>query len=225
MQIQVLSPCRQGQDVALSYDTVDLRRVLPTGGAGVYTLDLFAGDRKSVDITFADGTRRVLPVVANDLGRVSKIAVRWRAPVNLDLHVFENGAMAGQPGHVWTQAPASAAAAVEVVKATGRGHGFLNAFDDGPGDKIEVYTYVHGSQDQGTNVAMALDHETRGSLPAAATCGQGALAKIEFGVIMLARSGEVSSAGGIFKPARCDEPLAAAARFDYGLMPVIATRN
>ncbi len=222
MQIQIVSPCRQGQDIGLSYDTVALRRMLPAGGSGTFTLDLFAGDRKSVDVTFADGTRRVLPAVAHDLGRVSKVAVRWHAPVNLDLHVFENGATAGQPGHVWTAAPASAVAAVDAVKATGRGQGFLNAFDEGPGDKVEIYTYVHGPQDQGTNVAMALDHETRGSQPTAATCGQGALAKVDFAVTLLSRSGQLARATGAFKAARCDQPLAAAERFDYGLMPVIA---
>ena len=225
MQVQVNSPCRRGQEIGVSYDTIVLKRSMPTSGTGVFVLDLFASDRKSVDIIFADGTRRVLPAVARDLDKVSKVAIRWRAPVNLDLHVFEHAAKAGGPGHVWSQAPSSAEAAVNAAQSDGLGRGFLNAFDDGNDDKIEIYTYVHGAQDQANTVAMALDHETRGSQPAAAMCGQGAHAKVEFGVTMLSRKGELVRASGAFKPARCDQPLAAAERFDYALMPVIAVRN
>ena len=225
MQVRVNSPCRSGQEIGVSYDTIVLKRTLPASGTGVFVIDLFASDRKSVDMTFADGTRRVLPAVARDLDRVSKVAIRWRAPVNLDLHVFEHAATAGGPGHVWSQAPSSAEAAVDAARSNGLGHGFLNAFDDGNDDKLEIYTYVHGTQDQGTPVAMALDHETRGSQPTAATCGQGAHAKVEFGITMLSRKGELARASGTFKPARCDQPLAATERFDYALMPVITVQN
>ena len=164
-----------------------------------------------------------------DLDKVSKIAVRWRAPVNLDLHVFEHAAAAGQPGHVWASAPSSSEAALKSAAARGRGAGFFSSFDDYPddkaGDRMEVYTYVHGAQDAGDTVAMALDHETRGSQPSPATCGQGAHAKVDFSVTMLSRRGEVVRAGGAFKPARCDQPLSPVERFDYALMPVIAVRN
>ncbi len=224
-QIRIESPCRRGQDVGLVYDGVEIKRQLPANGSGYFTLDLFAGDRRSVDVTFADGTRRVIPVAAADLDKVSKVAVRWRAPVNLDLHVFEHAAGAGQPGHVWTGATASADSAIKARTASGLGRGFLTTYEESQGDKVEVYTYIHGEKDQGGTVAMALDHETRGSLPSEATCGQGPLAKVAFQVSMLSPRGEVARAAGSFKPARCNQPLAAADRFDYALMPVITVRN
>ena len=224
-QISIQSPCRRGQDVGFVYDGIEIRRQLPASGTGVFALDLFAGDRRSVDVAFADGTRRVIPVTAADLDKVSKIAVRWRAPVNLDLHVFEHAAGAGQPGHVWPGATTSPEAAHKTRAASGLGRGFLTVYDDGQGDKVEVYTYFHGEKDQGGTVAMALDHETRGSLPSEATCGQGPLAKVEFAVSMLSPKGEIARAAGNFKPARCNQPLAAADRFDYALMPTITIRN
>ena len=232
MQIRVASPCRAGQAIAFRYDNVELKRALPASGSGLFTIDLFAGDRKSLDVTFADATRRVLPVAATDLDKVSKVAVRWRAPVNLDLHIFEHAAGAGQPGHVWANAPSSAEAALKSAAASGRGAGFMNSFDEQEDrteakavDKIEVYTYVHGAQDAGDTVVMALDHETRGSQPSPATCGQGSQAKVDFGVTLLSRKGDVIRAGGVFKPARCDQPLSPSERFDYALMPVISVRN
>lgn len=224
-RIRIASPCRRGQDIGLVYDGVEIRRQLPASGTAAFALDLFAGDRRSVDVTFADGSRRVVPVVAADLDKVSKIAVRWRAPVNLDLHVFEHAAGAGQPGHVWAGAATSADAALKTQAASGLGRGFLTAYDDGQGERIEVYTYIHGDKDQGGTVAMALDHETRGSAPTGATCGQGALARVEFAVTMLSPRGEIARAAGRFKPASCDQPLAAVDRFDYALMPTIAVRN
>ena len=225
MQVRVDSPCRRNQEIAFTYDNITFKRPLPASGTGLVTSDLFAGDKTSVELTFADETRRVLPVAALDLDKVSKVAIRWRAPVNLDLHVFEHAASAGQPGHVWANAPSSSEAALKSVQASGRGHGFFTALDDGDGDKVEVYTYVHGERDTDGSIAMALDHETRGSQPAEATCGQGALAKVDFGVTMLSRKGDVVRASGAFKPARCNQPLSPVERFDYALMPVIAMRN
>ena len=224
-QIRIASPCRRGQDIGLVYDGVEIRRQLPASGTAAFALDLFAGYRRSVDVMFADGSRRVIPVVAADLDKVSKISVRWRTPVNLDLHVFEHAAGAGQPGHVWAGSATTADAALKSRAASGLGRGFLTAYDDGQGERLEVYTYIHGEKDQGGTVAMALDHETRGSAPAEATCGQGALARVEFAVTMLSPGGGIARAAGRFKPARCDQPLAATDRFDYALMPAIAVRN
>ena len=225
MKVRVTSACRRGQDIGFVYDVVELKKIMPASGALEFIFDAFSGDTKSVDVTFADGTRRVLPVMVEDLGRVSKIAVRWRGPVNLDLHVFEHAASAGQAGHVWSRQSSSSETALREAQASGRGKGFLTTFEDGAGDKLEVYTYVHGERDGNSNIAMAIDHETRGDLPTQATCGQGVLAKVDFGLTMLSRSGELSRASGMLKPARCDQPLPAAERFDYGLMPVIPLRQ
>ena len=225
MKVRVTSPCRRGQDIGFAYDVVELKKVMPANGNLEFAFDAFSGDTKSVDVTFADGSRRVLPVMVEDLGRVSKIAVRWRGPVNLDLHVFEHAAGAGQAGHVWARQASSSEAALREAQASGRGKGFLTLIEEGAGDRLEVYTYVHGEKDGNSSIAMAVDHETRGDLPSQATCGQGALAKVDFGLTLLSRSGELTRASGLLKPARCDQPLPAAERFDYGLMPVIALRQ
>lgn len=227
MSIRIASPCRKGQEVRLGYDIAELTRTLSAAGLLELTLDAFAGDRKSVSLQFADGYQRVLPVVAGDLDRLSKVAVRWRAPVNLDLHAFEHAAAPGAAGHVWSEAPSTAEAALSSRDAARQGRGFLGTFDEGQGsgDKLEVYTYVHGEQDSGTAVGFALDYASRGETPALPGCDDGAQARVEFTVTMLARTGELSRAGGVLKPLRCGQAITAAERLDPALLPVIRTRN
>ena len=227
MRIEVQSACRKGQAIVFVYDGIEIRREIPADGGLVFVLDCFAGDRKSVDIVFADGMRRVLPVTAGDLDKVTKVAVRWRSPVNLDLHAFEHATAPNSGAHVFEKAPSAAEAALATARESRRGRGFLSTIDDGqnPGDKLEVYTYVHGETDPDHPVALALDHETRGELPAGPTCGQGALARVEFSITMLSPRGSLVRANGVMKPARCGEPIAIADRLDQALMPVIVTNR
>ena len=89
MTLSIASACHAGQDVRIVYDTAALVRRLSATGALEIVIDLFAGTKRSVDVVFADNARRVIPAVASDMDKVSKVAVIWRAPVNLDLHAFE----------------------------------------------------------------------------------------------------------------------------------------
>ena len=232
MQVRVASACRAGQSLKLVYGGAELVRPLGRDGTLDLDLDLFAGDRRSIDVLFADGTRRVLPTLALDLDRVSKVAVTWSAPVDLDLHVWEPAEGGSQqPAHLWAARPSSGPAALESVEAGGRGRGFLGTIDDGrgPGDKLEVYTFLHGTADAvgagGEGVRMALDHATRGATPDADNCGTGATARVEFTLVMLARGGEVSRARGTLATVACDRAIDQRDRFDTSLMPVVRPRG
>ncbi len=114
-----------------------------------------------VDVRFGDNTRKTVPVAARDLDKVSKIAVLWRAPVNLDLHVFEYAARHDQAGHLWAKKPSAIATARLASQSEKRGHGFLSAIDDEQslGDKIEVYTFLHNDeQASGVRLQMLWDN-------------------------------------------------------------------
>lgn len=213
MLLRVASACRAGQSVSLGYGGITLARQLDGTGRLETTLDLFAG-AAPVEVAFGDSTRWQIAARGNDLDRVDKVAIIWSAPVDLDLHVFEHGSTASQPGHVWASAPSSASAARDLVRSTRQGRGFLSRADagQGQGDKLEVYTFFReDSQPRGT-VQVLVDYASRGEVPSGAACGAGEHARVAFRSITISR-GFVVRANGQIQPAECGVPLAAGARF------------
>ena len=98
MALRITAACHPNETVQISYAGAEFLRKLNAWGALDFTLDCFAGTSSVVDVRFGDNTRKTIPVVARDLDKVSKIAVLWRAPVNLDLHVFEYAGVTARPG-------------------------------------------------------------------------------------------------------------------------------
>ncbi len=91
MRITILSPCRRGQKIRLSYAGFEYSRTLDDIGFLTTTLDSIAGDAVPVTVLFEDGSRNTLTVTAQDLDRVTQLAVLWRAP------------------SIWTSTPSSTA--------------------------------------------------------------------------------------------------------------------
>jgi hypothetical protein len=213
--------------VQISYGGAEIIRKLNSFGSLDYVLDCFAGAGSGVEVRFADGTSRSLPVVANDLDKVSKIAVVWRSRVNLDLHVFEYAAKYGETGHLWASVPSSLVSARVQGQAGDRGHGFISASDDDKslGDKLEVYTFYHNDQQSAGAIALALDNETRGENPSGAHCGQGALAEIGFDVSILPRRGQVTRQSGVLTRVECGATLTQDARFNQSALPGLRIRK
>ena len=171
---------------------------------------------------------RAFPPRGLDFDRVSKIAIVWRVPVNLDLHALEYTARQGGAGHVWASAPSSSEAALEQSRKTARGRGFMSAVADGTAeeDKVEVYTFWHAEGQEGGAVSLMVDYETRGDLPRAEACGSGQLASVNFRVFRLARgSASAVSEQRALAAAPCGQPLPAEARFNPDLMPHLLIRR
>lgn len=126
MQLTLVSSCRAGQEIVWSYGGAEFAAKLDAAGKLDVIVDCFAGATTPVDMTLADGTELSLPVTALDLDKVTKVAVIWRAAVDLDLHAFEYAAQAGEPGHVWSGGPGSLDAARERLDKASRGAGFLS---------------------------------------------------------------------------------------------------
>lgn len=227
MRIRVAAACRKNEAVQISYGGAELIRNLDAWGSLDLALDCFAGASSVVELRFADGSRKTLAVTANDLDKVSKVAVIWRAPVNLDLHVFEYGAGFDKPGHVWAKAPGAQGAARLKAQAERKGHGYLSSTDGEKslGDKIEVYTFFHNDEQATGSIALALDYETRGETPSAATCGRGALAEVDFQVVILPRKGQATRQSGVLTRVDCGTKISQEARYNQSALPGLRIRK
>jgi len=227
MRIFAAAQCRAGQPVHVSYGGAELIRAFDAAGKLDIVLDCFAGAGSTVEVRYSDGARQMVAAAANDLDKVSKVAVIWRAPINLDLHVFEYAARFGQAGHVWAKAASSIAEAQAKARADRRGHGFLSSTDSeqSVGDKVEVYTLLHEDAQTAGAIGLALDYETRGDLPSGATCGEGALAEVDFQVVILPRGGKPARQSGVLTRADCGTRLTPEARFNQATLPGLRIRR
>ncbi len=227
MRIDVASPpCRAGQLATIAYGPVSIARPLDQAGRASIILDLFLGTSTGVAAVFQDGSRREVDIRTEDMASVSKIAIVWKADVNLDLHAYEFTARDNDPGHVWAGATDPAEAARDGARKSGRGHGFLGMVSDAatPGDKVEVYTFWHSGDGRGV-VTLALDYETRGDVPGGQTCGTGVLASMAFTVWRLPRGAATAlSEERSLSAVPCGVPLAREVRFNPDSVPHLSVR-
>ena len=107
MRVVVTSSCRAGQEIAWTYGGAEFQTTLDGQGRQEFIVDAFAGISTPVEIKFTDDTLISLPVEALGLDRLAKIAVIWRAPVELGLHAFEYAALPGDTGHISAATPSS----------------------------------------------------------------------------------------------------------------------
>lgn len=213
--LDISEPCRKGELVSIRYAPYVFMRTLDGDGRLRFVLDLFQGPEPAVSVVYASGESRPVEIIATDIDRVSKVAVIWGKPINLDLHVFEYAAASGATGHIWPKSPSDAEAAREVSTRTQRGHGFLSFASDGtePGHQVEVYTLWHYPGQSGGVVATALDYETRGAAASGPSCGDGELAEIQFETITLTPRRPAVRERGMIPRAPCGQPLLERARF------------
>ncbi len=227
MRIIIASPCRPQQDVHIIYAGIELIRRLDGAGGLSIDIDCIAGADFPVDIMFEDGSRESLKVAALDLPRITKIAVLWRAPVNLDLHAFEYAAGPDSPGHIWAGHPSSAKEAEAGLTQTGRGHGFMSSVSTGveAGAKLEVYTFWrHATQKNGI-ISMALDYESRAKRPQDPdTCGNGLYAEVRYETILFDRNISVKRQFGSLGSIGCNVQLSGLARYNNKTIPEISAK-
>jgi hypothetical protein len=227
MRVNIASPCRAGQTVVVAYGPFKASGRIDADGYASIPIDLFLGGSAAVTAGFEDGTSRVVAVASRDLDRVSKVAVLWREPVNLDLHAYEYTARGNDAGHVWAGATQSAEEALQAAESSGRGHGFMSTRSDASvsGDKLEVYTLWQPAGEAVGVVTMALDYETRGDVPKGETCGEAKLASIPVMVWRL-RRGEPAAEreDRLLSPQPCGQALSHEVRFNPDSMPHLTIR-
>ena len=227
VQVAVDSECRRSQKVVVRYGSYELSHTLDAKGHGDFMIDLFLGRDEGAQLGFADGTAQGVPATSADATEVAKVAVIWTAPVDLDLHAYENGLGSGKLGHLWSGRRSTAEAAKAAASETGRGAGFISSVSDASteGTRIEVYTYFPSPDQDSAAVSLTLDYATRGSTPAGPYCGQSALAEVPFEVVSINARGEARRESGRISAAKCDDPLSEAARHARGVVPDLRFRR
>jgi hypothetical protein len=227
MGLRIDSACRAGEFMQIRYGGIDLIRRIGDSGVLYFDLDLFAGVGKAVDLVFFDGTRKAVPADAKDMDRVSKVALFWKSPINLDVHAFEYAAAYGEAGHRWSRVATDAASTMARAKEGQRGQGFVSTAADGTGAGLhmEVYTFVHADNEPAGSVALAIDYETRGDMPAGDVCGPGQLANIGYEFRALSRDGQTAGGTGTIRSAPCGTPLTQAVRYQQAGLPTLRFRK
>jgi hypothetical protein len=220
MRAAIASPCRKGQALTVSYGGYETSRKIDASGNAAVDVDLFLGNTQPVSLTYPDGHSETVQPAARDLREVSKVALIWQAPVNLDLHALENGVNPGDAGDVWPGAGVTAETAKSKL-ADGRGSGFVSLSDDGghEGSKIEVYTFFHSPEQPNGVVSMMLDYVSRGNSPSGEFCGTGDKATIPYEVVLLSPKGVSTRERGVIAPAACGAKFTAASRLIRDAVP------
>ena len=205
----IASPCRKGQPVSVSYGGTKTVRKIDANGNAKFDVDLFLGNSQPVALSYLGGHTETVQPAAGDLADVFKIALIWDAPVNLDLHAFENGALAGKSGHLWAGSAGTPNAAKAQLTDNGRGGGFVSLSDDGAheGSKVEVYTFYRSAEQPTGVVAMSLDYASRGDTPSGEYCGTGAHARVTYETVTWSPKGTTARERGAIASAACGVPL------------------
>jgi hypothetical protein len=227
MQLAVVSPCRKQENVRTLYAGIELIHTFNQAGELKTTIDCVAGDGFPLEVVFEDGTRSTVKVAALDLDRVTKVAVLWRPPVNLDLHAFEYAARPDSPGHIWAGAPSSASDAQARMIETNRGHGFMTTVSNGtePGAKLEVYTFWRQADQKNGVISMALDYESRARRPQDPdTCGNGLYSEVRYETILFDRNISIKRQFGSLGTIDCNLQLDGFARYNNKTIPEITAK-
>ena len=222
------SQCRKFETVRIRYAGLEFIRSIDEQGRLEFALDCIAGDAMPVDFFLADGSQVSKKIATFDLDRVTKIAVVWSAPVNLDLHAFEYAALPGSPGHVWQGAPSRADDAKSLMAKDRRGHGFISTTSSGKerGTKLEVYTFWQEPNQKAGVINMALDYESRASATGDdETCGTGLYSDLEYEAVILDRNRPAKRTFAKFASLDCAVKLSGPDRYSHKAVPEITIRN
>lgn len=226
LEIKLRSPCLAGRPVTFVYAGHEFVRTVGDGGELTFVLDMFEG-AAPVALKLDDGSTTNIDASSVNFAQVSKVAVLWSAPVNLDLHALEYLAPRDGPGHVWSKSPGSLDAALTAAREGSRGRGFLSTDDTGAGSgtHAEVYTFLHNKNQRQGAITLLIDYETRGDMPSGDYCGQGRLAVIEALVVRLRPGGKVEKETVRLGSAPCGQQLPESRRFNSDTLSDLLARG
>ncbi len=206
-RIQIASSCRAGQSIELNYAGVRFARKLNENGHLEIIFDCFAGDRQPIEFLFSDGHSITRSPVTKDLDRVSKVAVIWQQPINIDLHAYEYAAAPGEDGHLWENHRSAFADANKQAVNSNKGRGYLSSVSNakGNGQKIEVYTFINSPRQTRGIIKLALNSGGEHTLPQNAACEQAEPLSVEYNTTLLVRNSLIKKSHGVLLIEDCDK--------------------
>ncbi|MEM9010660.1 MAG: hypothetical protein AAGE18_05485 [Pseudomonadota bacterium] len=160
--LELAVPCAPGHLVEIVHGPLRFHAEIDEEGRLALSLPAFA-EAATVEARFGDGLSVRADVRIRDLNRVSRVALVWDDPVDLNLHAREFGAAENADGHVWQSAPRSPR------EARRSGGGYLTALGpqgDIAGARAEVYTLPLQRRTPSGIVSLAVQ-----ALQAEAFCG------------------------------------------------------
>jgi hypothetical protein len=226
-QITVTSPCRKSEPIQLTDGAMTMTRSLDGNGRATAVIDVLMPQSTPIVVTFNDGQSRDVVALTGAPAGVTKVAVIWQGPVDLELHAFEYAALPAEPGHVWSGAKSSHEETLRRTRGDSRGHGFLTSSSEpgAAGGRMQVYSFVHTADAPKGIVTMRPDYASRGELPAGDFCGSGQFSTVAFDVLIRSGTGDIRQERGVIPSARCGEKLDPGARLIGGAVPDIRVRN
>lgn len=226
IEINLKSLCLSGRNVTFTYASHQFVRAVGSNGELQFVLDLFEG-AAPLALKLPDGATTPVDLSGVDFKGVSKVAVLWSTPVNLDLHAQEYLASRGSPGHVWANSPGSLDQSQAAARDGNKSRGFIGMSDDGQGEgtHAEVYSFLHNPNQRNGSVTLIIDYETRGDVPSGRYCGDGDLARIEVQVVRLRPGGRVEKETVRFGAVPCGQKVPEATRFNRDLLGDLVARG
>ncbi len=177
-EVIIESPCHARTVAELSYDGLRFGVALDAAGAGTVAAVGFQQASDAV-LRFAGGETIDFNIPFSDTERMTRVALAWEMPVDLDLHAFEFGALPRSDGHVRPDQPRS------YRDVRRRGGGYLLEYQPvrGVGQSVSVYTYWRRHGSRSGVVKLKVDFASRDGRKRPDTCSGGALAEPDFTVL------------------------------------------
>ena len=176
--INILSPCHAGTLAELKYSGLKIAVPISEDGSGA-VLALGFEANSAAQITFAGGDRITFDLPFKGALLVSRIAVVWDPPVDLDLHALEYGGKLGSEDHVFARRPRQ----FSDVRKSGGGYLKLYNSYNGVGQSAEIYTFFSRRSPPTGIVRLALDFASLRRSENAPFCGEGRLSDPPFMVL------------------------------------------
>ena len=173
--ISVDAPCHADTVAELEYSSLRIAVPLDSKGRGSQMVLGFEPNAPAL-LSFVNGETIDFDLPFKGIGRISRVAVVWDLPVNLELNAIEFGGTSGSAAHVNPNNPRR----FEDVRRTGGG--FLNTYRSyaGIGQNAQIYSFWHRRGGQQGVVELMIDYASRNRDLLDGTCGDGKYAAPNF---------------------------------------------
>ncbi|MEM7506401.1 MAG: hypothetical protein AAF415_06625 [Pseudomonadota bacterium] len=172
------APCHPSSVVELQYSGLSF--AIPTDAKGNGEIVALGFEQLSeAELHFADGEVMPFDLPFSGSDKVSRVAMSWDLPIELNLHALEFGAQAFQDGDVNAQNPRS------FSDIRRRGGGYMSSYTplEGRGEFVQIYTHFLKRRGKSGVVELLVDYASRDRDRAENTCGDGNLAKPEISIL------------------------------------------
>jgi hypothetical protein len=222
VRLALEASCAAGRPVVVAYGGIETEHAIGPDGKASIVVDAFLGSRDPIVVRLSPDWSKEVPVTKLEGERVSKAAIVWSGPVDLNLHAFEAAAAPGERGHVWSGAPSSADEAERERDGVRRSRGFFGRVGKGhpTARAAEIYTVLHAPGEPAGVVELAVVRAGQGEGARRTDCaGSTGGAEVAFELVLLAPDGSVTRRRAALAAIECEQPASREARFDTDRLP------